>query len=408
MTSDQGDVTHKLIYRAYKTELRLNNKKRTLFKQCAGLARFAYNWGLRQKMDAYEATGKRPSYTVLNRSLNALKKSEFAWIYNYSSCIPQEALLDLERAFQNYFRQIRNGEKAGPPRFKSRKQGVGSFRLKGCIRVEANRIKLPKLGWFRLKEKGYLPLNNVKILWATISERAGRWFVSLQVQEAIRVKTSSGPGIGIDLGISSLATCSNGITFANPLALQRALKKLARLNRELFRRQKGSCNRQKTRQKLARLHYRIACIRRDAIHQVTSAIIAKTKSEAQRPAVVVLEDLNVAGLIRNRKVARAISDVGLGQFRQQIAYKCDWYGSHLHLADRWFASSKQCSRCGHVKEKLSLSQRIYQCSLCGLILDRDLNAARNLALLTVEVTNTTASPVEGEACGDTAQWSAFG
>jgi transposase len=266
------------IHSAYKTELKLNNKQRTLLARCAGTARYAYNWGLRIKIDEYEATGKSPGYYELHRRLNALKKTELSWMYEVSKTIPQEALRDLDRAFQNFFRRLKNkdgkgGEKPGFPRFKSRHRGLGSFRIWGAIRVTADQIKLPRLGWLRLKEKGYLPVDGVKVLSATISERAGRWFVSLQVEEELPETTATGEPLGVDLGVITMAVCSNGDRYENPKALTKALKRLARLQRELARRKKGSRNRVKTKARLAKLHYRIANIRQNASHQATSAIV---------------------------------------------------------------------------------------------------------------------------------------
>lgn len=370
-----------LIYRVYKTELKLNNHERTLLVGCAGAARFAFNWGLSQKLSEYATTGKSPNYYELHRRLNALKKGELAWFYQYSKTIPQEALRDLEQAFQNFFRRVKNGEKPGFPRFKSRKRGIGSFRLWGAIQVEAHRIKLPRLGWLRLQEKGYLPTTGVKILSATLSERAGRWFIALQVEEEIADRTATGPVVGVDLGIKSLAVTSSGEVYENPKALYHALKRLARLQRELARRQKGSLNRAKTRAKIARLHDRIACLRQNAIRQATSRIVAETKPDNQRPALVVMEDLNVAGMMQNSKLARAVADVGMGEFTRQMVYKCAWNGTKLVQADRWFPSSKQCSRCGQVKTTLALAERVYCCEVCGLEIDRDHNAARNLMQL---------------------------
>jgi putative transposase len=370
-----------LIYRAYKTELKLNNRERTLLVGCAGAARFAFNWGLSQKISEYAATGKSPNYYELHRRLNALKKEEQAWFYQYSKTIPQEALRDLEQAFQNFFRRVKNGEKPGFPRFKSRKQGIGSFRLHGSIRVEAGRIKLPRIGWLRLQEKDYLPTTGVKILSATLSERAGRWFIALQVEEEIADRTAIGPVVGVDLGIKSLAVTSSGVVYENPNALRHALKRLARLQRELARRQKGSHNRAKTRARIAQLHDRITCLRQNAIHQTTSRIVAKTKPDIQRPALVVMEDLNVAGMMQNGKLARAVADVGMGEFARQMAYKCAWNGTKLVQANRWFPSSKQCSRCGQVKTALALAERVFRCEACGLEIDRDHNAARNLMQL---------------------------
>jgi putative transposase len=392
------------IQRAYKTELKLNNKERSLLSGCAGAARYVWNWGLRQKIDEYEATGKSPSYYELHRRLNALKKGELSWLYQYSKTIPQESLRDLDRAFANFFRRVKgngqknNGkdEKPGFPRFKSRKQRRGRFRVWGSIHVADDRIKLPRIGWLRLKEKGYLPTSGVKILSATISERGNRWLVSLQVEEEIAERQATGQAIGIDLGLNHMAVTSAGQTYENAKALKQALKRLARLQRELHRRQPGSRNRAKTRAKIARLHYRISCLRQEAIHQATSAIVARTKPDKQRPSVVVIEKLNVKGMMLNRKLARSIADVGMGEFGRQIRYKCDWYGISLLEADRWFPSSKQCSRCGQRKESLTLSERTYYCPNCGLMIDRDLNAAINLEQL------STASSAGSEACGEVA------
>ena len=394
------------IHRAYKTELKLNNKQRTLLARCAGTARYAYNWGLRIKIDEYEATGKSPNYYELHRRLNALKKTELSWMYEVSKTIPQEALRDLDQAFQNFFRRLKNkngkgGEKPGFPRFKSRHRGLGSFRIWGAIRVETGRIKLPRLGWLRLKEKGYLPVEGdcperlnrverlnlvepaegVKILSATISERAGRWFVSLQVEEELPETTATGAPVGVDLGVTTMAVCSNGDRYENPKALTKALKRLARLQRELDRREKGSRNRAKSKRKLAKLYLHIANIRQNASHQATSAIVARTKPDAERPSVIVMEELHVAGMMKNHNLARAIGDVGMGEFGRQLAYKAAWSGSHFVKADRWFPSSKRCSRCHRVKETLSLSERVYRCNDCGLVIDRDLNAAINLEQL---------------------------
>jgi putative transposase len=392
------------IQRAYKTELKLNNKERSLLAGCAGAARYVWNWGLRQKIDEYEATGKSPTYYELHRRLNALKKGELSWLYQYAKTIPQESLRDLDRAFVNFFRRVKgngqknNGkdEKPGFPRFKSRKQRRGRFRVWGSIHVADDRIKLPRIGWLRLKEKGYLPTSGVKILSATISERGNRWFVSLQVEEEIAERQATGQAIGIDLGLNHMAVTSAGQTYENAKALKQALKRLARLQRELHRRQPGSRNRAKTRAKIARLHYRISCLRQEAIHQATSAIVARTKPDKQRPSVVVIEKLNVKGMLLNRKLARSMADVGMGEFGRQIRYKCDWYGISLLEADRWFPSSKQCSRCGQRKESLTLSERTYYCPNCGLMIDRDLNAAINLEQL------STASSAGSEACGEVA------
>lgn len=265
-----------------------------------------------------------------------MKKGELSWFYQYSKTIPQESLRDLDRAFANFFRRVKeNGqknkgeaEKSGFPRFKSRKQGKGRFRVWGSIHVENDRIKLPRIGWLRLKEKGYLPTSGVKILPATVSARGDRWFVSLQVEEEIAERQAIGQSIGIDLGISRMAVTSGGQTYDNPKALKQALKRLARLQRELHRRQPGSRNRSKTRAKIARLHYRISCLRQDAIHRATSDIVARTKPHTQRPSVVVMEDLNVKGMMQNRKLARSMADVGMVNLAGR--YVTSVTGTRLH------------------------------------------------------------------------------
>ncbi|MBU1748789.1 MAG: transposase [Chloroflexi bacterium] len=396
------------VLRGYKTELDVNDRQRTACLRHAGAARYSYNWGLQRKIDAYQAGQPTPTAIDLHRELNALKQTELGWMYEVSKCAPQEALRDLDRAFAHFFRRTKlkkQGQLTGPagfPRFKSRKRGIGSFRLTGSIRVFEDAIQLPRLGRLRLKERGYLPLTSpgpdpaavVKILSATVSERAGRWFVSLQVEmELPDPEPAQGAPVGVDLGVQTLATCSDGTTHANPKALGRAQEKLRRLQRQLARQQPGSRNREKTRRQIARLHYRISNIRHDALHQATSRIVAKTKSAAERPRVVVIEDLNVSGMLQNHHLAQAIADVGLYEFGRQVTYKAAWAGSEMLVADRWYPSSKRCSQCGTVKDTLDLSERVYVCACCGLVLDRDLNAACNLAQLVSTVSST-----ESQAC----------
>jgi len=376
------------VVRGYKTELDLNDRQRTACQRHAGTARFAYNWGLRRKIDAYQATGQSPSAIDLHRELNALKKTELAWMYEVSKCAPQEALRDLDKAFDNFFRRVelkKRGKlkgKVGFPRFKSRNHGLGSFRLTGSIHVFEDSIQLPRLGRLRLKERGYLPTSGVKVLSVTVSEQAGRWLVSLQVEEEVPDPTpAQGEPLGVALGIKTLAPQSDGVSYENPKALEQAQKKLGRLQRKLARQKKGSRNREKTRLKIARLHYRIASIRRDALHKATSAIVGRTKLDAERPSMVVIENLNVRGMLQNRHLARAIADVGMHEFGRQLRYKAVWAGCEVLVADQWYPSSKRCSKCGAVKKTLDLSERVYECACCGLVIDRDLNAARNLAQL---------------------------
>ena len=364
------------IMRAYKVELDLNNKQRTACEKHAGVARFAYNWGLACKIEVYQAKGKSPSAITLHRELNVLKKTEFPWMYEVSKCAPQEALRDLDKAYANFFRRIKKGEQEkGFPRFKSKNRSRKSFRLTGSIRVFENGIQLPRLGRLRLKERDYLPidgLSHVRILSATVSERAGRWYVSIQVEEEIPDPAPGRkPAVGVDLGIKTLATLSDGTMYSNPRALKRGLKKIKRLQRTVARRQKGGNHRKKTVAQLAKAHARVANIRANALHQTTSEL-TKTKS------VIAIEDLNVGGMMKNHKLAQAISDVGFHEFRRQLEYKTTWYGSELVIIDRWFPSSKLCSSCGTEMEKMPLHVRDWICPVCNVHHDRDVNAAINI------------------------------
>ena len=387
------------VKRAYKTELKPNEGQRVLLARHAGASRFAYNWGLSRKAMAYQLAGKSPSAIDLHRELNSLKKTDFPWLYEVSKCAPQEALRDLDRAFKNFFRRVdlkRKGKhkgKVGFPRFKSRKRGMGSFRLTGSINLEYSRVKLPRLGWIRLKESGYLPAESdlLHILSATVSERAGRWFVSLQVEEERqRSEQTQGPAVGIDLGVKTLAAISYGqdehVHYENPKALYAGARKLRRLQKKLSRQEKGSTRREVTKKKIARQHYRISCVRSDSIHKATSSVVAKAKPPPERPRLIGIEDLNVSGMMKNHKLARSIADASMREFRRQIAYKCDWYGIELVVVPRYEPTSKPCSRCGWIKEDLNLSDRTFGCEACGHMADRDDNAADNIRLLAVSST----------------------
>jgi putative transposase len=365
-----------IVLRAYQTELDLNHAQASACARHAGAARFAYNWGLEQKQAAYRAGEKVPTAIDLHRRLNALKQTDFPWMYEVSKCAPQEALRNLDQAYAHFFRRVKEKKagqkvKVGFPKFKSKKHGRGSFRLTGTIHVFERAIQLPRLGVLRLKESGYLPTQGVHLLSATVSEKAGRWFVSLQVEQEIpdpekRAKLV----VGVDLGISHLATLSDGTVFENPHALRSSLQKIKRLQRIVSRRQKGSANRRKAAGRLACAHARVANLRKDTLHQITTRL-ARTKS------IVVLEDLQVSGMTKNHHLAQAILDVGWAEFRRQLTYKGKWYGCEVIVADRFFPSTKRCSFCGW-EQKIGLGERGYRCPNCERVLDRDLNAAINL------------------------------
>lgn len=377
------------IYKAYKYELKPNKQQRNLLDRHAGAARKVYNWGLEQceKLLKEFPKGDIRRYTnsiKLHKELVQLKKTEFAWhwLNEISSHVPHETLKHLDAAFK----RLREGVSKFPRWKKKFRQRDDNFSFLNISQQKQHdkRVTLPKIGIIRTKhplvqfrsEKGKKPVG--RILSATVSRQADRWFVSFAVECEIPDPIPvDGPVVGVDLGISSFATISdkegNYEKIPNNRPLRKALKKLRKLNKQHSRKQKDSNNGRKSALKLARLHRRIKNKRLDPIHKLTTRL-AKTKS------IIVIEDLKKSNMIRNRKLSRALSDVSFGEFRRQLTYKCHWYGSKLAVADKFFPSSKKCSSCGFKKD-LSLSDRTYECSSCSYKEDRDVNAAINLAKL---------------------------
>lgn len=361
------------VLQAFRYELLPNDVQRGLMVRHAGTARFAYNWGLQERIRRFETQEGKAKFTNAmeqHRELNRLKKTHFRWMYEVSKCAPQEALRDLDRAFRNFWRRRKKGDKkAGFP--KPRKKGLDDrFRLTGSIRVEPRGIVFPRIGFVRTKES--TEKFDGRVLSATVSREADRWFVSLQVErERPDPKPIEGPVVGVDLGLTSFAVISGEAPIKAPKPLAGHLERLRKAQRRHFRKVKGSNNRRKSAVKLARIYRRIRNIRRDFLHKVTTKL-AKTKS------VVVVEDLSVSHLIRNRSLARSIADAGWSEFRRMLGYKCAWYGSELVVAPRGFPSTRRCSRCGHVGPRLDLSVRVFVCERCGHVAGRDENAAENL------------------------------
>ncbi|TBW09716.1 transposase [Azotobacter chroococcum subsp. isscasi] len=374
---------------AHKIALAPNNAQTTYFARAAGVARFAYNWALAEWGRQYEAhkadpAQPKPSQAALRRQLNAIKREQFPWMLEVTKNAPQMAIIQLGDAFKNCF-----AGRARYPRF--RRKGVhdrftltnDQFALDGC------RIRIPNLGWVRMREA--LRFSG-KILSATISRVAERWFASITVdtQDLTHLPKAENQGAaGVDLGVSALATLSTGEVITGPKAHAALLKRLRRLSRSLSRKQKGSASSKKARARLARLHARIANIRQDALHQLTTGL-------TRRFPVIGIEDLNVAGMMKNRRLARSIAEMGFFEFRRQLDYKSEMRGGEVVVADRWFASSKTCSCCGQVRESLPLAVRTWTCPDCQARHDRDGNAAINLKHYAV---SSTVSACGGEGAG---------
>jgi len=356
------------IYRAYKVELNPNNKQRTIFMRCAGAARYVYNWGLDDRKAMYDAGTPTTCFTQIKK-FNSIKDELCPWIREIPYIVTESAFRNLDAAFQNFFRRVRNGEKPGYPKKKSRSKGIGSFTFRANVHIEEKRIKLPIIGWIRLKQAAYLPVG-IKPNTATVSERAGHWYVSVMIEEEKpkHRRPKMGP-IGVDPGIKSMAVCSDGTVFENPNALRKQATKLRRLSRKLSRQQKGGKNRKKTIREIQRVYLKATNIRIHAQHSVSRYTTSK-----RRPNSIGIETLNVSGMLKNHHMARSVSDVGFSEILGQIKYKADWLGIPV-------PSSKTCSNCGAIKSDLTLADRVYECPECGMVMDRDLNAAKNLAAL---------------------------
>lgn len=374
------------VFRGYKTELDPSRHQVDLFRKYSGTARWAYNWGLQRKIETYRATGRTRTRFELEKELGRRKRSDSPCLCEVSSDVPIEALKDLETAFRRFFRARQGKRRYGFPRYKARRERSGSFRFAGDgIKVGHSQIWLPRIGWVRLKEHGYLPASGVHLVAATVSERAGRWFVGLTVGYTFaRPAAHDGPIVGLDLGLTNLAVLSDGTTYRRVHSFRRSEKQLRRAQRTQARRKKGSRNWKKAVRRVAVLHARIRDRRHDLLHKLTTEL-TRTKS------LIVVEDFQAKALSRNRSVSGSLWDAAPGELLRQLTYKSRWRGGSILVAPLFFPSTKQCSRCGWLAAEMPLGNRVFRCGWCGLEMDRDLNAAKNLVALA-------ASPADSNAC----------
>jgi putative transposase len=362
------------VHQSYRYELDPNAAQRAALARHAGTARFAWNWALARRkvlLDKYPERKDKRRYTnacAQHREWNAWKVENAPWAYECSKCTAQEAFRNLDKAFRNFYRGRKAGRRVGFPKFK--KKGVhDAFRLTGAAHCNPRSVSLPRLGQIRTKE-----ITDLKgcILSATVSRVVDRWFVSFAVKrERPDPKPAGGDVVGIDLGLLTFAVLSDGSKADAPRPLKKLLGGLQQASKSHSRKRKGSKNRRKSALRLARRHYRIRNVRRDFLHKFTTDL-AKTKR------AIIVEDLCVSGMVKSRSLARSISDSGWSEMRRMLEYKTLWYGSRLIVAPRFFPSSKMCCCCGNIKDEMPLATRVYECEKCGLVIDRDLNAAINL------------------------------
>lgn len=354
--------------KAYKYRIYPNKMQKELLAKTFGCSRYVYNHFLNKRIETYQKEQKTLNYTQCSAELTKLK-SELTWLKEPDKCSLQNALKDMDRAYKNFFRK-----NASFPKYKSKKTHRFSYRTNatnGNIAYCGKHIKLPKLGMVKTRTK-LIPQG--RILNATISqEPSGKYYVSLCCTEVeIPQLEKAGNEIGMDLGIKSFAVTSNGESIPNPKYLQKSLKKLARLQKELSRKPRGSSNWKKARIKVARLNEKIANQRNDFLHKLSTKVILEND-------IICIEDLQIKNMVQNHKLARCISDVSWSEFTRQLEYKANWYGRKLVKVDKWYASSQICNCCG---EKFpitkDLSVREWICPNCHTTLDRDGNAARNI------------------------------
>ena len=379
------------LIKSYKTEINPTLEQKQIIHKTIGVCRYVYNFYLSHNKEIYEAEKRFVSGREFSKWLNNTylrENPDKSWIKEVSSKSVKQSIMNADTAFKKFFRQ-----KSGFPKYK--KKGISDVKMyfvktdsKAVIRCERHRIKIPTLGWMRLKEKGYFPTNpDTHIIKSgTVSMKAGRYYVSILVEEPPQMPTGAfTDGIGIDLGLKSLLVSSNGIKKQNinqTKTIRKLRKQLKRKQRCLSRKyedlkkrkKKGEATRQniqKQKLKVQKLHQRIANIRTNYINQCVNELV-KTK-----PAFITIEDLNISGMMKNRHLSKAIASQKFYEFRVKLEAKCKENGIELRIADRFYPSSKMCHHCGFVKKNLKLSDRIYRCT-CGYIEDRDVNASLNL------------------------------
>lgn len=361
---------------AYKFRLYPNREQENLIARTFGCCRFVFNHYLALRKETYEQTGETLNYYACAKDMTRLKQQEETlWLLEVDATALQSSILDLDDAYQHFFRRVKKGENPGYPRFKSKHHHKKSYKSKCVgrnIKVPEAAVQLPKLG--KVKCRISRPVQG-RILSATVSQSAsGKYYVSLccRLEQDLPKLPATGTVVGLDVGIESFAVSSDGEEYPNPKYLRQSEKKLAWLQRQLSRKTKGSANWNKARIQVARLHEHIANQRRDMQHKLSTEIVRQND-------VICIEDIAPKNMVRNHQLAKSISDASWGEFGRQLTYKSEWYGKQLVTVDRFYPSSQTCSECGaQWPGTKDLKVRRWICPECGAALDRDTNAAVNI------------------------------
>ena len=376
-----------MVFEAVKVALDPSPAQERLLLSHTGAARFAFNAGLAHVKAGIDA-GEKPEWSFYslrkwwnaNKDALAVGEDGVIWWSENSKESYSSGLESLANALSNWVKSRkgeRKGRRVGFPRFKSKDRTVPRFAYTtggfGLIEGDPKALRLPKIGRVHCLEDVAERVGDSRVLRMTVSRRAGRWYAALTVERDDKpvTKPPKGGAVGVDLGVKTLATLSDGTVIENPRYLRKSERRLKMAQKALSRKVKGSNRRAKARAKVARIHAHVANQRQDAIHKATTMI-------AQTYLHISVEDLNVVGMVKNHRLAKAVSDAAFAEFHRQLEYKTAKTGARLHVVDRWYPSSKTCSKCGRVKAKLSLAERVYKCDGCGLVMDRDLNAAINI------------------------------
>ncbi|MCI6261890.1 MAG: IS200/IS605 family element RNA-guided endonuclease TnpB [Olsenella sp.] len=359
--------------RAYEIRIYPNAAQRELIERTFGCTRWVYNRCLEARKAEYERTGRSPSVYQLQKLVTAWKRTDAPWLGEVDSHALQQAVVNLGRAFDGFFRRCRAGGKPGYPRFKSKRDTRQSYRTNWGVAVpDARHVRLPKLGLVRARVSR--PVEG-RVLNATVKRvPSGKYFCVLCCTDCPKPDIPEGriEVLGVDVGIRFLMARSDGTAIANPKSLARSEKKLAQAQRRLSRKKKGSRRRARQRARVARVHEKIANQRKDALHKATTEAVRESQA-------IAVEDLDVKGMEQNRRLAKSVADASMSEMARQLEYKCSWYGRKFVKVSRFYPSSRTCSVCGQVNQAVVLGVEAWTCPACGCRHDRDLNAALNIA-----------------------------